>query len=67
MSFSDLPEERGKFIDDAMRLAQDISANQTFYTVKPLLNFWAAFSPSNEVLYISTYSWGFADVGFVNA
>ncbi|KAF9499078.1 hypothetical protein BDN71DRAFT_1442591 [Pleurotus eryngii] len=48
--FSDgyLPEERGKFIDDAMRLAQDISANQTFYTVKPLLNFWAAFSPSNE-------------------
>ncbi|KAL0960943.1 hypothetical protein HGRIS_005948 [Hohenbuehelia grisea] len=48
--FSDgyLPEERGKFLDDAMRLAQDISGNQTFNTVKPLLNFWAAFSPSNE-------------------
>ncbi|KAJ8523234.1 hypothetical protein ONZ45_g289 [Pleurotus djamor] len=48
--FSDgyLPEERGKFFNDAKRLAQDISGNQTFFTVKPLLNFWAAFSPSNE-------------------
>ncbi|KAI0770580.1 IgA peptidase M64-domain-containing protein [Fomes fomentarius] len=41
-------EEKEKFIDDALRLAEDISGNQTFYTVKPLLNFWAAFTPSNE-------------------
>ncbi|KAI0351405.1 hypothetical protein OH77DRAFT_1429702 [Trametes cingulata] len=41
-------EEKDKFIDDAMRLAKDISGNQTFYTVKPLLNFWAAFTPSRE-------------------
>ncbi|THH02653.1 hypothetical protein EW026_g255 [Hermanssonia centrifuga] len=48
--FSDgyLAEEKGKFIEDAKRLAGDISNNQTFNTVKPLLNFWAAFSPSNE-------------------
>ncbi|KAG6879333.1 hypothetical protein C0992_003467 [Termitomyces sp. T32_za158] len=44
----DLPEERQKFIRDAARLAEDISTNQTFATVKPLLNFWAAFSPSKE-------------------
>ncbi|KAI0642983.1 IgA peptidase M64-domain-containing protein [Trametes meyenii] len=41
-------EEQYKFIEDAMRLAEDISGNQTFYMVKPLLNFWAAFVPSNE-------------------
>ncbi|KAH9850218.1 IgA peptidase M64-domain-containing protein [Lenzites betulinus] len=41
-------EEKGKFLEDAMRLAEDISGNQTFYTVKPLLNFWAAFTPSKE-------------------
>ncbi|RPD74014.1 hypothetical protein L226DRAFT_535904 [Lentinus tigrinus ALCF2SS1-7] len=41
-------EEKGKFIEDAFRLAEDISGNQTFYTVKPLLNFWAAFTPSKE-------------------
>ncbi|KAI0671117.1 IgA peptidase M64-domain-containing protein [Trametes maxima] len=40
--------EKHKFIEDAMRLAEDISGNQTFYTVKPLLNFWAAFTSSNE-------------------
>lgn len=34
---------------DATRLADDISKNQTFYTVKPLLNIWAAFTPSVEV------------------
>ncbi|KAH9922948.1 IgA peptidase M64-domain-containing protein [Fomitopsis serialis] len=32
-------DERDKFIEDAYRLAMDISSNQTFYTVKPLLNF----------------------------
>ena len=42
-------EEKGKFVQDALRLAEDISGNQTFYTVKPLLNFWAAFTPSKEV------------------
>jgi hypothetical protein len=47
----DVPEERKKFFEDATRLALDISGNQTFNTVKPLLNFWAAFSPSNEVQY----------------
>ncbi|KAI1786873.1 IgA peptidase M64-domain-containing protein [Ganoderma leucocontextum] len=41
-------EEKDKFLDDALRLAEDISSNQTFYTVKPLLNFWAAFVPSKE-------------------
>ncbi|KDR82463.1 hypothetical protein GALMADRAFT_237795 [Galerina marginata CBS 339.88] len=48
--FSDgyIPEERQKFIDDALRLAEDVSKNQTFNTVQPLLNFWAAFSPSQE-------------------
>ncbi|KAI0824018.1 IgA peptidase M64-domain-containing protein [Trametes gibbosa] len=40
--------EKDKFLEDAMRLAEDISGNQTFYTVKPLLNFWAAFTPSKE-------------------
>ncbi|CAA7265508.1 unnamed protein product [Cyclocybe aegerita] len=48
--FSDgyTPEERDKFVADALRLAEDVSTNQTFNTVQPLLNFWAAFSPSNE-------------------
>ncbi|KAG6812512.1 hypothetical protein H0H92_002511 [Tricholoma furcatifolium] len=55
--FSDgyLLEEKNKFIQDALRLAQDISANQTFATVNPLLNFWAAFSPSNEVGYAPVF------------
>ncbi|KAJ7600264.1 IgA peptidase M64-domain-containing protein [Mycena floridula] len=43
-----LVEEKDKFFEDAMRLAVDISGNHTFNTVKPLLNFWAAFSPSTE-------------------
>ncbi|KAF8558277.1 hypothetical protein OG21DRAFT_1455775 [Imleria badia] len=41
-------EERQKFLDDASRLARDLSTNQTFFTVKPLLNFWAVFTPSKE-------------------
>lgn len=40
--------ERDKFLDDAMRLVSDLSTNQTFATVRPLLNFWAVFSPSEE-------------------
>ncbi|KAK0185747.1 hypothetical protein F5146DRAFT_1071337 [Armillaria mellea] len=42
--FSDgyLLEEREKFIED-------VSKNQTFNTVQPILNFWAAFTPSQEV------------------
>ena len=44
-----LADERDKFIQDARRLAEDVSSNQTFHTVQPLLNFWAAFSPSKEV------------------
>jgi hypothetical protein len=46
---TDLEEERDKFFEDATRLADDISGNQTFNTVKPLMNFWAAFTPSKEV------------------
>jgi len=45
----DIESERSKFFDDATRLVEEISQNQTFYTVKPLLNFWAAFTPSAEV------------------
>jgi len=45
----DTVDEKDKFIKDAMRLADDISGNQTFNTVKPLMNFWAAFAPSEEV------------------
>ncbi|KAF9005471.1 hypothetical protein BDQ17DRAFT_1423958 [Cyathus striatus] len=50
LSFSPMATCVGKekFIEDAGRLAQDVSRNQTFNSVKPLLNFWAAFSPSNE-------------------
>ncbi|KAL0059217.1 hypothetical protein AAF712_014063 [Marasmius tenuissimus] len=50
MFFSDgyLPEEKEKFLRDAQYLADDISGNQTFNTVKPLMNFWAAFTPSKE-------------------
>ncbi|KAG7088792.1 hypothetical protein E1B28_012756 [Marasmius oreades] len=41
-------EEKAKFIDDARYLAEELSTNQTFNTVKPLMNFWAAFVPSRE-------------------
>ncbi|KAJ3995315.1 IgA peptidase M64-domain-containing protein [Lentinula boryana] len=48
--FSDgyLLKEKAKFIQDALRLAEDVSGNQTFNTVKPLMNFWAAFTASEE-------------------
>lgn len=46
---TDTMRERDKFLDDAMRLVTDLSANQTFASVRPLLNFWAVFSPSEEV------------------
>lgn len=49
----DTESERSKFLEDSMRLAKDISGNQTFNAVKPLLNFWAAFSPSKEVIPVS--------------
>ncbi len=45
----DTVDEANKFFADAKRLADDVSKNQTFYTVKSLLNFWGAFSPSEEV------------------
>ena len=44
----DLESEKKKFIDDVTRLVDEIAGNQTFHTVAPLLNFWAAFTPSNE-------------------
>ncbi|KAF8269384.1 IgA peptidase M64-domain-containing protein [Lactarius quietus] len=40
--------ESDKFIADVTRLVKEISANQTFHSVAPLLNFWAAFTPSDE-------------------
>ena len=46
----DTAYEKDKFFDDATWLSEDITANVTFNTVKPLLNFWAAFTASNEVL-----------------
>ncbi|KAF8631042.1 hypothetical protein AX15_002650 [Amanita polypyramis BW_CC] len=48
--FSDgyVESEHSKFLEDSMRLAEDISGNQTFNAVKPLMNFWAVFSPSRE-------------------
>ena len=46
---SDTVEERSKFVQDASRLANDLTANRTFAPVLPLLNFYAAYSPSNEV------------------
>ena len=36
-------------MQDVKDLVQEISGNQTFHTVAPLLNFWAVFTPSNEV------------------
>ena len=55
---TDTPDEQSKFMDDAARLAEDIIGNQTFSTVKPLLNIWAAFSPSNEV-FTCSFSYGY--------
>ena len=46
---ADEEREKSKFLADAMRLAKDITENQTYSSVKPLLNFWAAFSASKEV------------------
>jgi hypothetical protein len=45
----DTEGEYEKFVNDVQRLAEDISGNHTFDTVRPLLNFWAAFTPSVEV------------------
>jgi hypothetical protein len=46
--------EYDKFISDVTRLVEEISANQTFHSVSPLLNFWAAFTPSEEVRALSS-------------
>jgi hypothetical protein len=51
----DLPEEREKFVSDALRIAEDVSKNQTFNTVQPLLNFWAAFSPSKKCVIVGFF------------
>ena len=50
---TDVQEEKQRFINDAYALALEITGNQTFNTVKPLLNIWAAFSPSGEVCLLS--------------
>ncbi|KAH8822575.1 IgA peptidase M64-domain-containing protein [Flagelloscypha sp. PMI_526] len=41
-------EERDKFFRDALFLATNVTDGQTYATVLPTLNFWAAFTPSNE-------------------
>ncbi|KAG8761592.1 hypothetical protein FRC11_013700 [Ceratobasidium sp. 423] len=41
-------KEKQRFLDDATRLAFAISVNQTYAPVAPLINFWGAFTPSNE-------------------
>ncbi|KAL0569287.1 hypothetical protein V5O48_012674, partial [Marasmius crinis-equi] len=48
--FSDgyLASEKSKFINDASTFAKDITTNATFHSVQPLMNFWAAFTPSNQ-------------------
>ncbi|KAG7088771.1 hypothetical protein E1B28_012737 [Marasmius oreades] len=48
--FSDgyLSSEKPKFLSDAMAFAKDITTNNTFHSVQPLMNFWAAFTPSKE-------------------
>jgi hypothetical protein len=52
---ADTAAEEAKFIADATHLAEDVSRNQTFDTVRPLLNFWAAFTPSAEVHYFISH------------
>jgi hypothetical protein len=51
----DTTEEIDKFFTDAKRLADDVSQNQTFFTVRPLLNFWGAFTPSEEVSRVNLF------------
>ncbi|KZV70411.1 hypothetical protein PENSPDRAFT_651554 [Peniophora sp. CONT] len=41
-------KEKKRFYDDVRFLVEAIAGNQTFYTVAPLLNFWAAYTPSKE-------------------
>ncbi|KAI0165235.1 IgA peptidase M64-domain-containing protein [Hypoxylon sp. FL1284] len=41
-------DEKDKFFADAMYLANNVTDGQTFVDVVPLMNFWAAFSPSAE-------------------
>ena len=48
-TFTDTIDEKDKFYADAQMLADDLAYNQTFTSVKPLMNFWAAFTPSREV------------------
>ncbi|KAI5831700.1 hypothetical protein K523DRAFT_409564 [Schizophyllum commune Tattone D] len=57
MFFSDgyLPTEKAQFFADAQMLATGlIAGNKTYNSVAPLLNMWAAFTPSGE----SGIGWG---------
>jgi len=45
----DTHSDKDIFFRDATRLAHDMCYNQTFNSVQPLLNFWAAFTPSEDV------------------
>jgi IgA Peptidase M64 len=40
--------ERGKFIADVTRLAEEMWAGETFEAVLPLFNIWAVFRPSKD-------------------
>lgn len=46
---TDTEEEKGKFFDDAMSLATEMTSGQTFADHLPLMNYWAGFSASKEV------------------
>ena len=51
----DLPTEKAQFFADAQMLATGlIAGNKTYNSVAPLLNMWAAFTPSGE----SGIGWG---------
>ncbi|KZV70391.1 hypothetical protein PENSPDRAFT_579420 [Peniophora sp. CONT] len=41
-------EERHQFFKDVKFLVDAIAANQTYHTVAPLMNFWAAYTPSKQ-------------------
>ncbi|OTA96772.1 hypothetical protein M434DRAFT_389786 [Hypoxylon sp. CO27-5] len=43
-------EEKDKFFADALFIAKNITVGHTFVDVLPVMNFWAGFSPSAEVL-----------------
>ncbi len=50
---ADTPSEEEKFFEDAQSLTDDVVRPEgAFGLVKPLLNIWAVYVPSNEVSHI---------------